>query len=217
MSLTLPEELLLLMLDDSTGRLVDRALAGGDFALAGAVLAELALQGRVDTDPTRLFVVNAEPTGNPTLDAVLDQLRASPPGAGSSRSWIEQLAEDAPALREALFARLVAAGVLRQQDSRFLWMLAERRYPPVSGREEREVKARLMGVLFQDDIPEPRDVLLLGLARAADLLGLFLTEEELERARPRIEQVVRLEELNRSLAAAVQEIVAQVSRYAYLT
>jgi hypothetical protein len=176
MSLTLPEELLLLMLDDSTGRLVDRALAGGDFALAGgdfalagAVLAELALQGRVDTDPTRLFVVNAEPTGNPTLDAVLSQLRASPPGAGSSRSWIEQLAEDAPTLRLALFARLVAAGVLRQQDSRFLWMLAERRYPPVSGREEREVKARLMGVLFQDDIPEPRDVLLLGLARAAVL------------------------------------------------
>lgn len=215
MMLTLPEELLLLMLDDATGQVVDRAMPAGDYALAGAVLAELALQGRIDTDLQHLYVTNAEATGNPTLDPALALLRAAP-GAQASRGWIETLAAEAPALREALFARLVAQGVLRQQEHRFLWMFAERRYPQVSGREEREVKARLTAVLFADEIPEPRDALLLGLARAANLLGVFLSDAEIERAGPRIEQVVALEELNRSLATAVREIFAHIARYAYL-
>ena len=215
MSLTLPEELLLLMLDDASGQLVDRAFPAGDYALAGGVLAELALLGRVDTDMQRLFVVDTTPTGNPTLDPVLHRLRTAP-AAASSRQWIEAVAAEAPALREALFARLVQAGVLRREDSRFLWMLQERRYPTVSGKEEREVKGRLLGVLFDDDIPEPRDVLLIGLCDAANLLSLVLSEAELEKAAPRIAQVAALEELNRSLAASVQEILGQLTRFAYL-
>jgi hypothetical protein len=215
MPLTLPEELLLLMLDDTTGQVLDRAVPAGDYALAGAVLAELALLGRIDTDPQHLYVIDATPTGDATLDPALALLRAAP-GSQASRGWIETLAAEAPALREALFARLVAQGVLRQQESRFLWMYAERRYPQVSGREEREVKARLTGVLFNDAIPEPRDALLLGLAQAANLLGVFLSAGEIARAEPRIAQVVALEELNRSLAAAVRAIFAHIARYAYL-
>ena len=215
MPLTMPEELLLLMLDDASGRLVDRVMPAGDYALAGGVLAELALAGRIDTDPQRLYVTNGAPTGDAVLDAVLEKLR----GTGQpmdTRGWIDTLALEASSLRQALFARLVAAGVLRQEDSRFLWMFAERRYPQVSGREEREVKARLLGVLFNDEIPDTRDVLLLGLARAANLFAAILSEPELERALPRIDQVADFEEINRALAAAVRDILGQVSRYAFL-
>ena len=79
------------------------------------------------------------------------------------------------------------------------------------------MKARLLGVIFNDEIPEPRDTLLIGLARATGLLALILSPTELERAQPRIDQVANLEELNRSLSAAVQEILAQVARYGYLS
>ncbi len=215
MSLTLPEELLLLMLDDSSGRLIESAMPASDYALAGGLLAELALAGRIDSDPQRLYVTNPSPTGDAMLDAALAKLRDGT-APMTTRGWIELLAEDADTLRETLFARLVKAGVLRQVDSRFLWVFADRRYPPVSGREEREVKARLLGVLFNDDIPEPRDSLLIGLARAANLFSLILAEEELARAQPRINQVANLEEINRSLSVAVQEILTQVARYAFL-
>ena len=215
MSLTLPEDLLLLMLDDSSGRLIESAMPASDYALAGGLLAELALAGRIDSDPQRLYVTNPSPTGDAMLDAALAKLRDGT-APMTTRGWIELLAEDADTLRETLFARLVKAGVLRQVDSRFLWVFADRRYPPVSGREEREVKARLLGVLFNDDIPEPRDSLLIGLARAANLFSLILAEEELARAQPRINQVANLEEINRSLSVAVQEILTQVARYAFL-
>jgi hypothetical protein len=124
------------------------------------------------------------------------------------------LAVDAPELREALFARLVARGVLREEEGRFLWVFSERRYPKTSDREVREVKARLLGVLFGDEIPEPRDALMIGLARATDLFRLILNDAEVERAEPRIERIANLEELNRSLSRALAELyeslVAQV-------
>lgn len=216
MSLTMPEELLLLMLDDDTGRLIDQAVPSGDYALIGAVLAELTLAGRIDSDPQRLFVLNQAPVGDPVLDAVLERIAASAE-EHDSRWWIEHLAAGAPVLREELFARLVAHGVLQQVESKFLWVFPERRYPPTSGREEREVKARLLGVIFDDEIPGPRDTLLIGLARATGLLALILAPAELERAQPRIDQVADLAELNRSLSAAVQDILTQVARYGYLS
>jgi Golgi phosphoprotein 3 len=216
MPLTMPEELLLLMLDDASGRLLDRAMPAGDYALAAAVLSELALAGRLDSDPQRLYVTNPAPTGDPLQDSVLARLGGMLEQQ-HTQGWIETLAMDAAEMRAALFARLVAAGVLRQEDSRFLWMFAERRYPQVSGREEREVKARLLGVLFHDDIPDTRDVLLIGLARAANLFTVILSEEELARAQPRIDLVADFEEINRALAAAVRNILGQVARYSFLT
>ena len=57
-----------------SGRLIDRAMPSGDYALIGAVLAELALAGRIDTDPQRLYVVDKTPVGDPVQDAVLQRM-----------------------------------------------------------------------------------------------------------------------------------------------
>ena len=40
----------------------------------------------------------------------------------------------------------------------------------IDGKAEREVRLRLMGVLFSDEIPDPRDVVLLCLADACGIL-----------------------------------------------
>ncbi len=213
MPLTMPEEILLLMLDDESGRLMERAAPSGDYAIAGAVLAELALAGKIDTDPTRLYVTDTTPTGDALQDRVLARLAAAKE-SGDSRFWIETLAADANAFREELFGRLVAKGILKRVEGRFLWVFPERRYPVISDKEEREVKARILGVLFNDEIPDPRDSLLIGLCRAAGLFSLILAPHELDRVQPRIDQVADLEELNRSLSDAIREIYAQIARYA---
>jgi Golgi phosphoprotein 3 len=213
MKLSMPEELLLLMLDDETGRLQERAAPSGDYAIAGAVLAELALAGRIDTDTSRLWVTDPTPTGDALQDRALAQV-AEAKEARDSRHWIETLGADAEEYRDLLFTRLVAKGVLRRVEGRFLWVFPERRYPAVSGKEEREVKARLLGVLFNNEIPEPRDALLIGLCRAAGLFSLILTQHQLDQLQTRIDQVADLEELNRSLSDAIREIYAQIARYA---
>jgi hypothetical protein len=211
MALTMPEEITLLLLDDETGKPVGLPGPAGDLALAGAALMELALAGRVDTDLDALMVVADAPTGDVLLDAVLARLAAGPERA--SRWWIAELAREAAPLRARVTERLVAAGVLRRLEDRFLWVFPERRYPKAEGRAEtEEVRARLRRLILDDGIPDPRDALLIGLVRATGLVPLLLSAEEAAAAAPRVEQLAMLEELSRSLGAAVRDVYAALLR-----
>jgi Golgi phosphoprotein 3 len=85
------------------------------------------------------------------------------------------------------------------EDRQFLWVFSRRAYPKNSGREEREAKARLMSVIFDDTVPTPRDTLLLSLADSTGVLGEMLSSEEMRKASERIAEVVALEEISRSV------------------
>jgi hypothetical protein len=212
MVLTMPEEILLLLLDDETGKPVGLPGPAGDLALAGSILMELALAGRIDTDLDRLVVVQQRPTGDALLDGVLARLATGAPER-TSRWWIQDLAKSGPSFRAEILDRLVAAGVLRRIEDRFLWVFPERRYPKAEGRAETaEVRRRLRGVLLEEDIPDPRDALLIGLARAAGLVPLVLDEAEAAGAAARVDQVAGLEELSRSLSAATRDVYATLLR-----
>jgi hypothetical protein len=213
MSLTMPEEILLLTLDDETGRLTERAAPAGDYALVGAILAELVLEERIDADPPRLRVRNSAPTGDAVLDEVLARILAEHEPR-DSRWWVESLAQNVENYRTAYFERLVQKGILKSEEGRFLWFFSERRYPVISDKEEREVKARLMNVIFEDGPPSHRDALLIGLTRAAGLFPLLLASGELERAQPRIEAVSNHEALSQTISEAVRDIFKEVARYA---
>ena len=71
--ITVCEEVLLLTLDHDTGRpstwLSERSLRT---ALGGALLMDLALADRIDTDLDGLFVVDPAPTGEPVLKRALE-------------------------------------------------------------------------------------------------------------------------------------------------
>lgn len=70
----LTEELILLMLDEDSGYL--EMVPSWDFAcvMAGAVIADLALEGRIDTDLDALHVINDAPTGDALLDPTLREI-----------------------------------------------------------------------------------------------------------------------------------------------
>jgi hypothetical protein len=198
-SLTLADEIVVLLLDDEVGdiALSDRPIA--TIAAVGGVLMELALLGRIDTTLQDLFIVNETPTGDALLDVFLREIAAESE-RHSSAWWIDVLAGRHSHLVELVLERLATAGILRQEARRFLWVFSRRAYPQVSGREQREAKARLMAVLFKDELPDPRDTLLLGLANATGVLSRMLSDGELDKASRRIAQVAKLEEIGRSVA-----------------
>lgn len=210
--LSLAEEVVLLVLDDATGDFRELPPGGMGVALGGALLMDLALAGRVDSDLHRLFAVGTEPTGDDVLDNVLAEIAHrgdQPGGAGSDWGtflWVEELARRGDEFRQRLLDRLVARGVLRMQDTRVLWVFGSRAYPPATGIEGEEVRTRLRAALFGEEIPEPRDTLLIGLANATGILAFVLDPEELGQARGRIAQVTALEEISRSVTRAVYDV-----------
>ena len=204
--LTFTEEILLLLLDDDDGSFVPISKANLSCALAGAALMDLAFAYRIDTDPKALVVNDPTPTGNPMLDRILEKIAAREESA-DTRTWIRVLSvEDAPDIREQALESLVARGILVQRETRVLWAFRARRYPTIDGNVEQEVRLRIADVLFSDDIPDPRDVALIGLVDACDILGEIFPQRELEQCRPRIEQLRKMDLIGRELAAAIADI-----------
>ena len=92
-------------------------------------------------------------------------------------------------------------------EGRFLLVFPERRFlKPEERPEAREVQARLVRAVAGDELPEPREALLLGLARATALLPALLPEGMLAERQERIAFLARIEALNRSVTELVHDL-----------
>ncbi len=197
------EEIMLLLLRDD-GRSVHVPSWSLDYAIAGGVLMDLAMENRIDTDLQHLILVDATPVGDSLLDPTLAEIAAGE--RHDTRFWVEHVAQRSLAIQEEALSRLVAHGILERQDDSFLWVFRSRRYPLIDGKAEREVKQRIMGVLFSDEIPDPRDAMLIGLADACDIFKELLSQRELHNVEDRIELVSGLDLIGRAMTQAITDI-----------
>ena len=201
--LRIAEEVLLLLLrsDGKLFHIRDRTL---DRVVAGAVLVELAMENRIDTDLQQLMLVDPTPLGDELLDPTLARIGAEPAGR-NARYWVESEAARAEDIRHAALGRLVERGYLRLEEDLILRRFRFHRYPTVDGRGEREVKLRIMNVLFSDSIPSPRDIAVIALLDSCDMFIEILPPAELRQSENRIGQVRRLDLIGQAVTQAVSE------------
>lgn len=198
------EEIILMLLDDEDGRFVRVQRWSLNYALAGGILMDLAMENRIDTDLKNLILVDAEPVGDSLLDPALAEIAGSE--QKDIRHWLEHLAERASEIQDEALNRLVKAGILERQDDRFLWMFRSRRYPMIDGEAEREVKLRIMEVLFSNTIPGPRDVMIICLVDACGIFKELVSKRQLSQVSERIEQVRKLDIIGQATSQAIREI-----------
>ena len=204
------EEVMLLLLHDENGRFERVPDWSLGYALGGGVLMDLALENRIDTDLDSLILVDDTPLGDSLLDPTLAEIAAAD-DKRDARFWIERTAGRADEIREEALSRLVHSGILEVQEDRFLWVFRSRRYPVVDGKAEREVKLRIMEVLFSDEIPDPRDVVIICLVDACALVRQLLSKRELDQAAKRIEQVTRLDLIGQAMSQAIRDIQLSIA------
>ena len=203
--LSFAEEIMLLAVDEESGELVGTSSAALSVAMAGAVLMDLALADRLDTDLRELWVVDTNPTGNSLLDgtlAKLGQVGVHRP----TRQVVRNLVAEAPTLKQHALDRLVERGILRSEESRFLWVFGTHRYPTVDGTERQEVRARLRAIVLGGELPDPRDAVLVSLVQTCRLFPELLTIEELVQARPRIAALAKLDLIGQQVAKIMRGI-----------
>ncbi|MYD42282.1 MAG: GPP34 family phosphoprotein [Gammaproteobacteria bacterium] len=210
MALSIAEEVLLLTLHDSDGTFIKVPEYTMRYALSGAVLMDLALHNRIDTDLEAMKIVDATPTSDSILDGML-KFMSIESDEQTARYWIERTAVYADSIREAALERLVEHGILEQAEHRFLWVFKSRRYPIIDGKADKEVKLRIAEVLFTDTIPNPRDIALICLTHATGLLESIFTRSQLREVEDRIEQVRRLDLIGQTLANAIWTIEAYIA------
>ena len=210
--LTFTEEILLL-LGDEEGMFLPVEEHAFECALAGAALMDLAFADRIDTDLEALVVIDPAPTGNPMLDRILAKIAARPDTV-DARTWVGVLSrEDAAALREQALGRLVARGILERRDERFLWAFGTVRYPALDDGAERGIRARIEEVL-SDHIPHPRDVALISLVDACEILPDLFPDRDVAAFGPRLRLLRMMDLIGREVAGTIAEIQRTVVREA---
>ena len=202
------EEIVLLLLDDE-GQVAQLPVSATHIVIAGAALMELALRNRIDTDVKTLTVVDRARTGDDILDDALEHLDGLG-GELNIPAALYGIAVRSEGYRQKALKRLVEHRVLRDEDGRFLWVSPSRQYPIIDDREQREVRERLRQILLTDEIPDPRDVVLLCLVESSHLLPHVLSPEELAGVARRIEQLTRLDLIGQAVHRAVADIRSTV-------
>lgn len=167
------------------------------------------MDNRIDTDLHNLILIDGTPTGDPIVDPVLAQIANSE--GHDTRYWVEQISRSGSDIREQTLAQLVEKGILEHQDDRFLWVFRSRRYPTVDGTAEREVKLRIMSVLFSDEIPDPRDQMIICLADACGIFPRLLSRQEHTNAADRIAQIGQLDLIGQAMTQAIRDIQISVA------
>ena len=207
---TLPDELILMLLNEQTGYFYQVSGWELNCATIGAVLAELSLKKRIDMDMDSLFLLDRSETGDPILDPFLAQI-ADEPVQQSAQLWIERFAPKAEQLIDSILERLVRDEVLQYHDGDF-WTMAPVKFQGDSSDNSLQhtagddIKARISGYIFSELIPDTRDIIIFCLANTCDVLR-FMFELD-DQAEKRIEAVCKMDLIGHFIAAAVRQNIA---------
>jgi hypothetical protein len=195
------EEFALLALDDKTGRRINLPLNALGYGLAGAIILDLSLIGCIDTDLHQLTVINPAPTGDNLFDPWLSRFQAVPQPR-SVMFWLREMALQQEEIHQAAVERLIQRGILRREERRLFWVFNVRRYPALDGTETTEVRTRLTRLILGNDLPTPRDAILLSLIHGCRLSDHLFAGLNLEAHRARLETLARMELVGREVSAA---------------
>lgn len=179
-------------------------------AIAGGVLADLALERRVVLEGKQSLVtlVDAEPMHEPVLDACLLRI-AEGKRRASARTWISRFGNQK--LYHAAASRLCDQGVLRESSERVMLLFTRTVYPEVDPKPEREIIERMRRATFSDEATiDARTSVLVALASATDLIAANFPKKELRLRRKRIEAIRDGEAVGKAAKAAIDAIQAAI-------
>jgi hypothetical protein len=198
MHLGLCEEIVLLGLDDESGKSVCYHMA---YALSGAILADLILRGRLAVEDGQVRIAGGESTGDDVLDEALVAI------AGSRKTklshWVRKIMADHQ--RDRVVQRLVNLQILDRVEKVVLGLFSYRRYPAHDRAVENEIRSRLRAALAGTGPANSRTLALLSLADACGLTKAFLDKKERQDWKTRIEELVGNEPVGNAVRAAIRD------------
>ena len=210
--LYLHEEIMLLALRDEEGTTEFGTMY--QYAIGGAVLAELLLRGRIGVDESKkkkklVQLLDPKLVGEPILDECIEKIRTAK-RRGSLQTWVSRFA-GIKKLGHRVAEGLCRQGILRADEDKVLMIFTRKIYPEIDPAPEREMIDRLREAIFTDKTEiEPRTVVLASLAKSAQLLKIPFDKKELKARKDRIEKIINGEVTGKATREAVQAVQAAI-------
>lgn len=208
---TLPEEFLLLAVHEAKGAIIGSAAARLKPGLAGALLAELALAGNIRATPNhRLQWVGDIQLPDDLPGKVIGALKEDPKERKFG-FWLAALAQKADKFQAKISDSLVHKGVFTQDDEHLQWVIPSPLQPEGKASTKYLLIQRLRAIGLAQEECTSRDLVLLSLLRACDLLDLVFLRDERKLAAGYIYEQLFSRAISDAALQTVQEIEAAVA------
>ncbi|MEL6826680.1 MAG: GPP34 family phosphoprotein [Pseudomonadota bacterium] len=212
MDITLPQAILLLSLNDETGKTEDGYYQP---ALAGAALAELLLRRTIELQdsPEAVMPLRHRETLGVFL-SMCDQEIGGAPKPRDLNYWIAQLANQKDFIA-TLADELCHLGALSREETRVFGLFARTVWPEASPDLETALKQDMAHAMFEDTGPVNEELCLtIALANAVDLLSHNFPAELLAKHADRVVAISAGNCLSTSSSEAVMDAVNRAIRAA---
>ncbi|MFJ5833513.1 GPP34 family phosphoprotein [Streptomyces sp. NPDC093089] len=209
MAVTLAEEIMLLSLDDASGAAKERQSAA--WAVAGGILLDLVLAGRVAVDGGRVRVTDPNPTGVPLLDERLRLVTAWAAGRKQAPKVTQWLTKDHTKAVRATVDSLRGRGLVHAEQRKVLGLFPITRYPEADGSAERELRDRLRAVVLGGAEPDARTAGLLALVHGAKLHRLAFPDVPRKQVAPRLERITEGHWVTEDVRKAIRDMQAAMA------
>ncbi|CAM3807340.1 GOLPH3/VPS74 family protein [Nocardiopsis rhodophaea] len=201
----LAEELLLICHDPVTGRpLADANRV--QVALAGALLADLALADRIRVDERGyVYGLHPAPSGDPDLDALAQRI-AMEQRHRKLTWWVHKTMSNK--IRTGLLHRVAYRGLMRHEQDQVLGIFPRNRYRPADPAAHAWRRERMRAVLVAERAPDPGTVALLALAGAMRVDGKLFPELPRPQRRWLMKAVVGNDGIGQVVRKVIQSVEA---------
>jgi golgi phosphoprotein 3 len=201
--LTLAEALVLLM-HDGRRPIVPSFGREASLAVAGALLAELALLGRISLEGPAVTVERPDAVGDALLDPTLRLVTCSAPRRAAAL-WVDQVCYELGDVQRRVLARLAGRGVLRYEERRLLRLVRHPRFLVADTETVERIHdgARAAGLGLT--APDRHTIVLLGLLGACHRLPGLFSAHALGGVRERARDLVRRDPVAATVSAAVAD------------
>lgn len=209
MNLTLIDQLTLLALDDKKGTFVPDSTSF-KYAIAGAVILELALEEKIEILDSRVKVKERSKTGDKVLDVYFDLIIQSN-RERKIKTWIEKFGEKAKHIKKDTLAKLIENQILTKKQDKFLWVFTYNKYPAQNARPETHLKDRLYQIIMHGHRPELKEIMLLNLIESCGLGKEVFGKENAKNFKKTVKQINQYDQLSGAVNKSIKEVCDAVN------
>lgn len=209
MDLNLIDQLTLLALDDEKGTFIPDSTAYA-YALAGAVVLELALEEKITILDNKIRVKVEGKVDDALLDAHFQKIRKSSKNR-SVKYWIEQFGNVGHRIKEDTVRKLVEKKILEKKEGKILWIFTYSKYPVHNPAPENQLRKRLSDIIVGLHKPELKEYMLLNLVKSCQLEKEVFGRDHVKTFRTRMKSLSEGDHLASTVTESIREVIETIS------
>lgn len=204
MNLNLVDKLTLLALDDDKGTVVANTMMF-PYALASAIILELALLNRIEIVDKKVKVIDVASTNEPIVDAHFEKIKTSSKER-TIKHWVQNFGTKGSKIKNASIEKMVSADILSKVEGKILWVFTTHKYPTQNPEPELDLRKKLTEIIAEEAQANLEELILLNLVVSSDLVKEVFGPVNVKETKAKIKELAQHSASAKSMHKAIKTI-----------